>query len=303
VDLGGADQITVGNGNKIVLGGDGADTIDILGAGNRTILGDNGIVTYVALGQTGAGRALKYETTDTLLSTSAGGTAGADTITVTGDGDNTVLGGLGGDTIALKNGRDTVLGDNGIVQMDAAGNNFAQVKTLSRASAGGGTIVDLGGTDTITALSGDKIVLGGDGADQITLGDAAVTTPNERIVLGDNGVVTYVALGQAGAGKVLRYETTDTEDAVLKPATGTGAGDTITIVQNGNNTILGGMGGDTIATRNGSDTILGDNGFVQMDAEGNHFAQVKTLTQASAGGGTVDLGGDDVIISLDGTSA
>src|SRR5258706_216915 len=94
VDLGGEDQITGLHGNKIVLGGDGAGIIS-LGAGNHTVLGDNGIVTYVPMGQTGAGNAQKYETTDTLVSASAGGTAGADTITITGDGNNTILGGLG----------------------------------------------------------------------------------------------------------------------------------------------------------------------------------------------------------------
>ena len=50
-----------------------------------------------------------------------------------GNGTNTILGGMGGDIITTDTGRapwrqgsgtDTILGDNGIVQMDAEGNNF-----------------------------------------------------------------------------------------------------------------------------------------------------------------------------------
>ena len=42
--------------------------------------------------------------------------------------------------------------------------------------------------------------------------------------------------------------------------------------------MLGGMGADTITAGAGTDTILGDNGFVQMDAQGNKYAQVRTLS-------------------------
>ena len=57
-----------------------------------------------------------------------------------------------------KTGSDTILGDNGIVEMDAKGINFAKVNTKSQASTGG-SIVSLGGDDTITAQDGTKIVL------------------------------------------------------------------------------------------------------------------------------------------------
>src|SRR6185436_8830952 len=98
---------------------------------------------------------------------SVGGTAGGDattlgdTITIRQDGNNTIRGGLGADTISLRNGTDTVMGDNGVVELDAVGDKFKEVKTLSRFSAGGGSIVDLGGNDVISMLGGDKIALGG----------------------------------------------------------------------------------------------------------------------------------------------
>src|SRR6185503_11750708 len=313
VDLGGNDTITAQDGTKIVLGGDGADTIKLgegrVLASNHIVIGDNGVVNYVpmltagGLPRTGAGRVLSYETTDTLATT-----GGIDIITV-GDGNNTILGGMAGDVITTDTGTttrigvDTIIGDNGIVEMDAVGNNFARIATKSQASTGG-SIVDLGGDDTITAQDGTKIVLGGDGADTIKLGDGRALASN-HIVIGDNGVVTYVpmltsgGLARTGAGNVLSYETTDTLAA-------TGGIDIIT-VGDGNNTILGGMAGDVITTdtgsttRTGVDTIIGDNGIVEMDAVGNNFARIATKSQASTGGSIVDLGGNDTITAQDGT--
>ena len=179
--------------------------------------------------------------------------------------------------------------------MDAVGIKFAAIATKSQASTGG-SIVSLGGDDTITAQDGTKIVLGGDGADTIKLGDGRALSSN-HIVIGDNGVVNYVPIGQTGAGLPWIYETTDTLAV-------TGGVDTIK-VGDGDNTILGGMGGDAITTDTGTaaaarqrqtDTIIGDNGIVEMDAEGNNFARIATKSQASTGGSIVDLGGDDVIV-------
>ena len=287
-DLGGDDTITTGDGKKIVLGGDGADTIKLgVGSANASdhiVLGDNGTVTYVALGQVGAGNVLSYKTSDTLEAT-----GGNDTIS-TGSGNNVILGGMGNDTITTGNGTDTILGDNGSVQLDVQGGNFASIGTYSQTSAGGGT-TDLGGDDTITTGDGKKIVLGGDGADTIKLGVGSANA-SDHIVLGDNGTVTYVALGQVGAGNVLSYKTSDTLEA-------TGGNDTIS-TGSGNNVILGGMGSDVITTVNGTDTILGDNGYVQMDAQGGNFASIGTYSQASAGGGTTDQGGNDTITTADG---
>src|SRR4029077_12041348 len=171
----------------------------------------------------GAGRARLFETTDTLAIT-----GGNDTILVTGDGNNTILGGMGADTIRTKNntttagviGTDILLGDNGLVERDAEGNNLKLIATKSQASTGGG-IVDLGGDDIIEALDGTKIALGGDGADRIDLGVASAIT-NTHTVIGDNGSITYVAMDQTGEGKALRYETSDTISVgtVLIPATG-----------------------------------------------------------------------------------
>ena len=196
-----------------------------------------------------------------------------------GSGDNTILGGMGADQITSVNGTDTILGDNGFVQMDVEGNNFAQIATKSQASTTAPeSVTELGGNDVITALAGTKRVLGGDGSDTITVGTG------DHTIFGDNGVVTFVAIGQIGAGNALVYATTDTLPV-------TGGDDTIT-AGNGNNTIFGGMGNDTITTGDGTDTILGDNGFLRMDVTGTLFLSIES---------TVTLqGGDDVIRAGDG---
>src|SRR5205814_2382506 len=81
----------------------------------------------------------------------------------------------------------------------------------------------------------------------------------------------------------------------------TGGDDRITLGNaTGQSFVLGGMGADTITTGSGTHTIIGDNGIAQKDVEGNNFALVTTKSQASAGGGVTDLGGDDVITTGEG---
>ncbi|MDI1313706.1 FlgD immunoglobulin-like domain containing protein, partial [Prosthecobacter sp.] len=201
VDLavGSNDFINAGEGSNIVFGGANgggaltnplASSFDgdfiLTGTGRDIVLGDNGQLTFNA-----AGAVIIYETTDTLAST-----GGNDFINA-GNGNNTVLGGMGADTITTGTGSDTILGDNGIVRMDTNGVDFASVATYTKP-----TLTDLGGNDIITSGDDTKIVLGGDGEDIINLG------VGNHIVLGDNGLATYVALGQTGAGNVLRFETT-----------------------------------------------------------------------------------------------
>src|SRR5690349_13026628 len=149
-------------------------------------MGDNGQIVYVALGQTGAGNILTLETTDTLA-----GTGGGDVISA-GNGNNFIMAGMGSDQVTTAVGTDMILGDNGLVQYDAQGNNLAFVETYTQASAGGGT-VDLGGTDTILTTDGNKTIVGGDAADTVAMG------AGNHTLLGDNGNITYVALGLPGA--------------------------------------------------------------------------------------------------------
>ena len=67
-DLGGNDVIVTIDGDKNLVGGDGEDKITA-GNGNHVVAGDNVEVSYVAIGLSGAGLALRYETTDMLAGT------------------------------------------------------------------------------------------------------------------------------------------------------------------------------------------------------------------------------------------
>ena len=181
---------------------------------------------------------------------------------------------MGSDVITTVNGTDTILGDNGYVQMDAQGGNFASIGTYSQASAGGGT-TDQGGNDTITTADGNKTILGGDGADTINAGTGL------HWVLGDNGSITYVPLGMTGAGQLQDIETSDTTSL-------TGGDDHITIA-GGDSVVFGGVDADTITTGSGNDTILGDNGKLLYDSSSG-TALMSDLISTQP-----DLGGNDVI--------
>src|SRR5262249_4041530 len=137
-----------------------------------------------------------------------------------------------------------ILGDDGEVHTHLAtdGNVFSYV-------TGPGA---LGDVDTIVAGS-NNIIIGGFGADQITLGSGIA------VVLGDNGVVTrHGNVGFGTLADVTKVETTDTGVA-------TGGNDVITS-NGGHNVILGGVGADVITANGASDNIiLGDNGVVNMN--------------------------------------
>ena len=67
-----------------MVGGDGADQISAT-VGNHTVVGDNAEFSYVAMGSTGAGKVLRYETTDTVAAT------GGNDVIVLGNGDTVAL--------------------------------------------------------------------------------------------------------------------------------------------------------------------------------------------------------------------
>src|SRR5205085_7317016 len=176
--LGDHDLIKVGEGNNVVIGGVGADTITA-GANNDVVLGDNGHATFNTLGVL-----ISITTTDPSI-------GGVDTIT-TGDGFNTVLGGIGGDLINGGQGRDVVVGDNGNATFNDAG-KLTLIET-SDASVSGAY------DDVINALNGPDVVLGGNGYDQIDAG----TDNADDVVVGDNGKASF-----SSTGVLLDIQTTD----------------------------------------------------------------------------------------------
>ena len=274
--LGGDDTITAGIDNadatsNVIIGGYGDDTITI-GSGDNVVLGDNGYVARIG-GTIGFGDiadVIQVYTLDTVDLPRAN-----DTI-VSNGGTNVILGGLGSDTIcALGGSQNIILGDNGVVNLNNGSNN-----DIYSVACGGGTATTtctnpLGGADTIVAgidnaNATSNIIIGGVGADQITLGSG------DNVVLGDNGYISRIG-GNIGFGTladVIQVTTTDTADS-------TGAADTI-VSNGGTNVILGGLGADTISALGGSQNIiLGDNGVVNLNNGSNN-----DIYSVACGGGS-----------------
>ncbi len=180
-----------------MLGGFGTDTI-VTGLGEDLILGDNGKLTFTITA--GATRLTRAETTD---DADVAVTGDLDVI-LTGGGTtrNVVLAGLGADRVnaparpgttdptgAASIGDDIVIGDNGFVTWDSAG-QITQFASTQPAQ---------GGDDLIDVGDGANIVVGGFGGDTITAGI------NADIIVGDNGEVSYTA----GTTQLLQVKTTD----------------------------------------------------------------------------------------------
>ncbi|MDF2446946.1 MAG: hypothetical protein K0S46_2182, partial [Moraxellaceae bacterium] len=251
---GGDDSVTLGNGtgSNVVLGGVGSDTL-VVADGDHVIGGDNAFV--------------HLDTDGALLQSVSLDVLGNSDIITAGNGDNVILGGMGADAITTGSGTDIVIGDNGEVLFTGTTGNL--VRELITTQDGGA-----GGDDTIIGGDGDKVVLGGTGADSVTAGDG------DHDVFGDNGEIVYTG------GIATSLATTDPVAADAS----SGAGDTISI-GSGANRVLGGLGGDSIATGDGFDVILGDLGTITLDGAGALLLIESTLTQQP---------GDDIITSGDG---
>jgi hypothetical protein len=165
-DLGGDDVITLGNGDKRVLGGDKDDTIT-LGTGSNIVFGDNGRIVYDVNGV----QALMLSTDTTEATT------GDDQITAA-DGNNIVIAGLGSDKVKTGSGNDAVFGDSGVIQF-----TYGKITRLYS------TMTSLGGNDLLNADGGYNIVIGGFNADAMygSFSNDILTGGNADIMLTVDG--------------------------------------------------------------------------------------------------------------------
>ena len=281
------DQIVVGDGSNIVVGGQSGDTIEA-GSGADIILGDNGLLNFNAGDLTG------IEATDF--------TSGGDDDIQARDGADVVIGGMGSDYIdysrtvtdpvtgepvvlSTDSAVDVILGDNGNLDFDIV----AGVSILARAESTN-TILETVSTrdDFIYSGNGADVVLGGDGNDYLNASTKDdVSTAGEDmvrdIVFGDSGIATF-ATG-SGTSVLIRAEG-------IEPATG--GQDTI-YAENGDNVIIAGRSEDTVFTGTDNDIILGDHGSVDYSA-----GLVINSTDAVAGSGGIDTildtAGDNLIL-------
>ena len=208
------DTITVGDGDNVVIAGQGADTVTT-GLGSDTVIGDSGEINY------NAGVITDLQSTGT-------DQGGDDSITMLG-GDNTIVGGFGSDTITTHSGNDSILGDNGLIEY-VNGNAV-------RLSSNDGEVANTG-SDIINAGAGDNRILAGLSNDEVT------TLDGTDVVLGDNGELTYSDGVLTGA--------VSSETALGDVDTiSVGEGDNIVIAGQGADIVTSGLGSDTVIGDNG----------------------------------------------------
>ncbi|MCP4887379.1 MAG: hypothetical protein GY904_12290, partial [Planctomycetaceae bacterium] len=278
------DDIVVGSGKDVILGGYGTDYINVdrtTGAligtdtGADVILGDNGFARFDSINGFNILREAR---------TSAAGTGDVDVI-YAAEGFDVVLGGDGGDRIDAGLGaeRDVVVGDNGYALFDAT-EVLLDIRT---------TNPSVGGDDDILVGDGDDFVLGGFGSDYInvdrTTGNAIGDDSGKDIFIGDNGYAIFDAVG--GKSLVRQIHTTELN---------IGDRDVI-FASNGSDIVLGGVGGDDIdaGTDASRDIIVGDNGFAKFDSQ-EVLIEIRTTDTTNSDRGNddniVDGDGDDVVL-------
>ncbi len=311
IDLGGNDAIAAANGDKVIVGGWGQDvvTIDTASVSTRFIGGDNATLSFDT-----TGGLTDLVTMDVVSTTGDNDTIvvghAVATLNTVDIGTNIIAGGMGADTItvlgvgATGTSFDTILGDNGEVHRnDNTGKRLTETATGVAYALRDvhSTQIDLGGNDMISAANGDKVLLGGFGADTLTV---RTNSKSIRLETGDNGEITFDT--QGGMTDLL---TLDAESA-------TGGSDTITIESTagaadlGLNVVAAGMGSDVIlmdgatydalvtkkltgGTDTSEDILIGDNGEVHRTTAStatgmkNLMLQVKSIRP--------DRGGDDLI--------
>jgi Ca2+-binding RTX toxin-like protein len=238
---GGIDEISGGEANDTILGGDDGDFIygddTLLGSsssppGEDILVGDQGEIVFES------GILIRIKTTDTVPAD-----GGVDVIEGN-EMDDIIAGGVAGDTLEGATGDDIIIGDEGQLKFNLATGGGGDddpttldlIETINAA---------LGDSDTIYGNQGEDIILGG------TAGDDIYGATGDDLILGDSGKVIM-------PGEVIdMVHTTD-------PAVG---GDDTIEGNTGADIILGGAASDDIWGNDADDVILGDNGKITMPDE------------------------------------
>jgi Ca2+-binding RTX toxin-like protein len=306
---GGADTVTGGTDDDVIVGGVGGDTIDA-GDGSNVVLGDDGEADFVA------GALVEAFSTDTA-------TGGDDQVTA-GSGGDVVVGGVGADTLTAGDGANVLIGDSATLTFDAG----VLVSATSLDATDGGADAITGGTD-------DDVIVGGVGADTIGAGDG------NNVVLGDDGILRWdgpdgdlstldtaktspspdgdadgitagdgndVILGGAGADTIDAGEGANVvlgDDgeadfvagalvAAFSTDTATGGDDQVTAGA-GRDVVVGGGGADTLTAGDGANVLIGDSATLIFDA--GVLVSAVSLDPANGGDDQIAGGaGDDVIV-------
>ena len=217
-------------------------------------------------------------------------TIGSGDVITTGDGDDTVFGGAGGDTIITDRytstsrfDTDLVFGDHGFVDyvlLDGDPTDLDRIWSTDPA---------LGGDDDISTGSGDDVVFGGSGSD-VVLGGAG-----QNLVLGDNGQFTAVP------AEVKRWGNLPMASGNLVTTDPTVGGDDVVITLGGIDIVIGGAADDNVHSGAGADIVVGDHAALTWAVRGDAL-QVTVVDVIPSDGGIGGLdtvfaeAGEDVVI-------
>ena len=214
--LGGADTISTGDRNDIVLGGIGGDVLSS-GNGSNIVLGDSGELTAAPF-DTGTTPWAVHEFRICDITTTGPADGGTDNIRG-GSGSEVIFGGAGSDEIYAGAGNDLVFADQGEIHC-ANGQpfdpdvslppicsdifptkGFLEFHTIASTSAGNDLIYGQDGMDVIFGQEGDDVLYGGNDDDIVVGGSnqSGVADGNDRIdggaghdaIAGDNADICY----------------------------------------------------------------------------------------------------------------
>lgn len=174
------------------------------------------------------------------------------------NGDDSLVGGAGADTIAALGGDDTVRGAGG---NDSLSGDAGSDQLFG--DAGDDTLVGGDDGDTLNGGAGNDQLFSGQGDDRADGGDnhdLIRTGGGKDTLIGGNGNDT---LGASNGGDLLRGE----------------AGADLMLGSNGNDRLFGGAAADTLLGGNGRDTLSGEAGADRLVGG----AQIDTASYATAG--------------------
>jgi Ca2+-binding RTX toxin-like protein len=283
--MGGNDHLEGGAGNDVLDGGTGADRM-IGGAGDDTYyVDDAGDTTEENAG----------EGNDTVFSSAAGYTLGANIENLNGssnngqtltgnDQNNTIVGGSGNDTIDGGGGADVMIGGQGddvyfvdnpndqVIENPNEGTDeirtglstysletLPNVENLTGIGLGTQTLIGNAGANVITSGAGVDTLIGGNGNDTYIVnnqGDRVQETAG--FSGGDDEVQT--ALAEYSLAGTLGVETLRGTSNSGQSLTGGDEAEAI-IGGEGNDTLNGGAGDDVIFGNGGNDILIGLAGF------------------------------------------
>jgi len=237
------DTLEGGTGRDMILGSNGPDTIDG-SAGNDSIqafAGDDSI-------DGGSGN----DTID----------AGSGNDTINGQGGDDVINGSTGDDLVIWNGSgngvDTIAESLGTQSLLVQGSSAANTFVVDSVVSGDNTVLRVSeGSASITTSQtvGEVTILGGGGADMITVNSISQVRPQFLLIDGQAGNDTITAANSQIGRVFLELRGGDDDDTI----TGSRDGDDI-FGDAGNDLLNGGDGADSLDGGTGLDVLNGDAG-------------------------------------------